>query len=278
MTLFLKIACGLETREQQDRDQMTPCHSRTTLWKLAAAATAMTLSACAVHARPGAQWPALPVPPHLEAFDVGSQLELHQMPLRIRGYITDRTVSQTAQWYREQVPGQWVQNKINAKTVLGQKQRDFFVTVEIEPLLTGASTPTTRVTTAVMLVNPGSGVSTAGDSTLERWASRLPVGTRIISHLVDHEASNSALHLVALNQQSLAYNVQHFQGEFLRLGYVQIPSFTDHDLKGRQVVQAANPEKMLFTAGNKEAILVLGSSSRGLTTIVLNLFVKKPSS
>jgi hypothetical protein len=247
-------------------------------WPLVIAALATTLATSVARAQAGLNWPVLPEPPYLEAFDIGSQMELHRMPVKIRGYVTNRTVTQTVNWYQTQMSGQWVLNKVGTKTILGHMERDFFITVELEPMLANASTPTTKVVTAVMLVDGSKNASQAQDPALERWASRLPTGSRILSHVVDHEATNSALHLVAVNRQSLAYNVRHFQSEFHRLGYAPNPTFTDQSSSGSSVADAVQPEKLLFTAGNKEAILVVGRNDKGQTTIVLNLFVRKAPS
>lgn len=232
--------------------------------------TGLAFSAAVTDANEPHKWPILPIPTHLETFEVGSQNRLNGIPVRIQGFVSDRSVSELNQWYRQKMGGQWVENRLGKKTVLGHRQGDFFVTVEIEPMLGSLYGSTTKVVTAIMdlqrpATQPARGLDAFGD-----WAKRLPVDSKVLSHLTDSSATQESLHLVALNGQSLAFNAQHFRRQFGQMGYQQDTLAASAVARPvRRGSEPAPPETLLFTAPNTEAVVVLGKDSMGRSTMVL---------
>lgn len=215
-------------------------------------------------------WPNLPTPAHLEAFEVGNQNTFNGIPVRIQGYVSDRSISELNQWYRQKMGGQWVENKLGKKTVLGQRQGDFFITVEMEAMLGSLSGSTTKVVTAIMDLrrpaNPTTGVQDAfGD-----WSSRLPVTSQVLSHLTDSSETHESLHLVAVNSQSMAFNAQHFRRQFSQLGYQQ-ETLTPASVRQKTPPDSltAPQEKLSFTAPKTDAVVLLGKDDTGRSTVVL---------
>jgi hypothetical protein len=235
-----------------------------------ALAASLVLSAAVAGAGQQRDWPNLPTPTHLESFEVGSQNKLNGIPVRIQGFVSDRSISELNQWYRQKMGGQWVENKLGKKTVLGQRQGDFFVTVELEAMLGGLSGSTTKVVTAIMDLRrpaqpPNRSLDAFGD-----WAKRLPVNSQLLSHLTDSNDTHESLHLVAANGHSLALNAQHFRRQFGQLGYQQdtltAPAVAQ---RTRRDIEPATQEKLAFTAPNTEAVVVLGKDDAGRSTVVL---------
>lgn len=217
-------------------------------------------------------WPNLPTPAHLESFEVGSQNNINGIPVRIQGFVSDRSISELNQWYRQKMGGQWVENKLGKKTVLGQRQGDFFVTVELEAMLGGLSGSTTKVVTAIMDLQRPATQPTRGLDAFGDWAKRLPVNSQVLSHLTDSSDTHESLHLVAVNGHSVALNAQHFRRQFGQLGYQQDTLTAPAGVqKTRRDTEPAPQEKLSFTAPNTEAVVVLGKDDTGRSTVVLIL-------
>ncbi len=235
-----------------------------------ALAASLAFSAAVAGAGQQRDWPELPTPAHLESFEVGSQNKLNGVPVRIQGFVSDRSINELNQWYRQKMGGQWVENKLGKKTVLGQRQGDFFVTVELEAMLGGLSGSTTKVVTAIMDLQRPTTQPTRGLDTFGDWGSRLPVTSQVLSHLTDRSDTHESLHLVAVNGQSLALNAQHFRRQFAQLGYQQdtlaVPAVGQPT---RRDSAPAPQEKLSFTAPNTEAVVVLGKDDTGRSTVVL---------
>lgn len=216
-------------------------------------------------------WPELPVPAHLESFAVGSHMKLDGVPVQIKGYVVDRSVVEMSQWYRQNAGGRWVQNRIGGKTVLGQRQEGHFITVELEPLAKGLSGPTTKVVTAIVEMNqsPDRAFRRERDA-FGNWASRLPPGSQMLSHLTDGSKTRESLHLVAVNARSMEYNARYFANEFRRLGYRQEADSKSVDAQRVGLgARAAAQRTLSFSAPDTEAVVVLGRDAKGRSTVVL---------
>jgi hypothetical protein len=221
-------------------------------------------------------WPRLPAPHHLEAFEVGERMKLGGVPVRIQGYVSDRSPSELNRWYRQALGGRWVENAIGARTVIGQLQGEFFITVEFEPMLGGLSGSTTKVVAAVMDLGPQTVRSAQPRDRLGNWAARLPLSSRLLSHLTDDTASHESLHLVAANDQSLAYNAQHFRREFRQLGFREEP--VDGSVPSRQKSTSSPitvPARLAFSGPGTDAVLILDRDHQGRSTLVLILNRRK---
>lgn len=234
---------------------------------ITAALTALSVGAAAQERA----WPVLPAPDHLDSFKVGSHMELDGLPVRIQGYVVDRSAAQLNQWYRERAGGRWVENMVGNKTVLGQRRGDHFITVELEPMLGNLSGSTTKVVTAIVdlgrptIAPPASGRDAFGD-----WAGRLPATSQVLSHLTDSDATHDSLHLVAVNGQSVAFNAQHFLHEFRRMGWrheAGAGAGVERTLWAEKSVAAQ--EKLAFAGPGAEAVVVLGRDPAGRSTVVL---------
>jgi hypothetical protein len=214
------------------------------------------------------EWPTLPAPKRLESFSVGDRTQMNGIPVRIQGYVSDRSIGDINQWYRQKMGGQWVENKLGKKTVLGQRLGDFFITVELEAMLGGMSGSTTKVVTAIMdLQRPTTQPTRALDS-FGDWATRLPVNSQVLSHLTDSSATHDSLHLVAVNDHSVALNAQHFRRQFGQLGYRQDTLAAPAVAQQTQRDSApASQEKLSFTGPNTEAVVVLGRDDVGRSTV-----------
>jgi hypothetical protein len=250
---------------------MTPSTSKKTGSLKTATVTGLLL--CAVVASAGQQrdWPTLPTPDRLESFGLGNQTLLNGIPVRIQGHVSDRSIRELNRWYREKAGGQWVENQVGNKTVLGQRRGDYFVTVELEAMLGSLSGSTTKVVTAIMDLRQPATQPRRGPDALGDWASRLPASSQLMSHMTDSSDTNESLHIVAVNGQSLAFNAQHFRREFLQMGY-RVEAGSDGKTAPdslRNTSSSGAQERLLFTAPNTDAVVVLGRDDKGRSTVVL---------
>jgi len=74
-----------------------------------------------------------------------------------------------------------------------------------------------------------------------------------------------------VNGQSLALNAQHFRREFLQMGY-RVEADSDGKTAQdslRDMNSSGAQERLLFTAPNTDAVVVLGRDDKGRSTVVL---------
>lgn len=218
--------------------------------------------------------PSLPAPPHIGTFDVGNQMRLQGVPVRIKGFVSGLSVPELSRWYRNELGGSWVENKVGSKTVLGQRQGTHFVTVELESLLGSPSGSTTKVVTAVMSLQPKAVRSGPMRDGVGNWASQLPLSSQVLGHLADSTDTHESVHLVAVNPHSLDFNVQHFRHVFQEKGFLEEPvSPVQVEVDRRRASWAASTvgsaERLAFRDAGTEALVILGRDRAGRSTLVL---------
>ncbi len=217
-------------------------------------------------------WPRLPSPRHLDSFEVGQRIKLNGVPLKIKGYLSDRPVSELNGWYRRTLGGQWVENRVGHKTVIGQRQGEYFVSVEFEPVLSGLSGSTTKVVVSIMDLNRQTMRPGQADDGLGGWAARLPLSSRVLSHMTDSTPTHESLHLVATNGHSAAYNAQHFRREFRHMGFHEDAAAVAADAQRAPASSTTGaPHRLSFSGPGTDAVLVLGRETNGQSTVVLIL-------
>ncbi len=206
-------------------------------------------------------WPMLPAPPAVEQFQVGNQMVLHGMPVRITGYIAQGNVQTLRDWYRGHVQGPLVENQVGRKLVLGQRQGAYFLTVELEAMVGTTSADYTKVLVATM--QTGQSVhENRLPALLRDWSSRLPPQTQLVSELSDRDPGKDALHLTAMNRYGVDYNEAHVTRELERQGL---------RLQARHEASNGTERSLLFSGKSQEAALVLMRLEDGRSSIVLNL-------
>lgn len=226
---------------------------------------ACTVANVAWAARGG--WPSVPAPDAVEHFRVGSEMTASGVPMRVDGYVVAQGMAEVRNWYREQLRGQLVENRVGQQLVLGQRQGDYFTTISMEPLPGAVSTDYTKVLVATLR----SGEGDAADAELRRlpaplqdWSRRLPVDTQVLSELRDREDGKRSLQLTAVNRQGSLVNESHLRRELEVLGF---------RLQARKEVDGGRQQGLFFESPQGEAALVLGRLDGGLSSIVLNIFM-----
>lgn len=233
-------------------------------------ALALFVLACAVAnmawaARGG--WPSVPAPNALAHFRLGKEMTASGVPMRVDGYVVARGVAELRNWYRGQLRGPLVENRIGNQLVLGQRQGGYFTTISMEPLPGAVSTDYTKVLVATLR----GGVGESWDADLRRlpaplrdWSRRLPVDTQVMSELRDREGGRQSLQLSAVNRHGALVNESHLRRELELLGF---------RLRARKETGGGRQQGLYFESPQGEAALVLGRVEGGLSSIVLNIFM-----
>ena len=216
-------------------------------------------------------WPSVPAPPAVGQFNVGKEMTLNGVPLRMDGYVIDQDLAQVREWYREHMPGRWVENRVGDKLVLGRRDGDYFTTIDMEPMLGTMSTDYTKVVVATVRGGTealearrswGADAEQGRAPTLQDWSRRLPMDTQVLSELRDRDAGKDSLLLTAVNRQGMALNEDRMRGELERMGFSL--QNAEHSEDGLQ-------RGLFFKAPGGEAVVVLGRVADGGSSIFLNV-------
>lgn len=216
-------------------------------------------------------WPRLPTPPAVGQFNVGKELTMNGVPVRMGGYVVDQDVAQVRNWYREHAPGQWVENRVGNKLVLGQREGDYFTTIDLEPMLGTVSTDYTRVVVATVRGgteapgapgNWGADAAQALPPALQDWQRRLPMDTQVLSELRDRDDGKDSLLLTAVNRQGMALNEERLRNELEQMGF---------RLQNADGSEDGSQRGLFFEGPGGEAVVVLGRVADGSSSIFLNV-------
>lgn len=216
-------------------------------------------------------WPQLPAPPAVGQFNVGQEMTMNGVPVRMGGYVMDQDLAQVRNWYREHMPGQWVENRVGKKLVLGRREGDYFTTIDIEPMLGTVSTDYTRVVVATVRGGteaPGAPGDWGADAVqalppaLQDWRRRLPMNTQVLSELRDRDDGKDSLLLTAVNRQGMALNEERLRNELEQMGF---------RLQNADDSEDGSQRGLFFEGQGGEAVVVLGRVADGTSSIFLNV-------
>jgi hypothetical protein len=208
-------------------------------------------------ARAAPPWPEVALPPGLQTVDVGRQMTVDGMPMRVRGFLSPEPADRLAALFRASLGSPLVESRHGAKTILGRAQGNNYLTVQIEPAGSGARG-------LIALTDVAGMIAGAADKRAERaqWQARLPAGMRIMRLLHAHDAGRASQHLVLESPQALAASRDALTTLLRQDGYTP----------GRIVASSAPPGEVLYFQGpGRDAMAVLTRNGDGATGIVLSI-------
>lgn len=211
--------------------------------------------ACAA-ARAGAPWPAVALPEDASRYDIGQQMTVNGMPLRMQGFLSPSKPDAVAAWLRRQGKP-LVQDRIGAKLVLGRVEGEFYVTVQLEEAGSG-----TRGLVAVSHLKAGYEQYAAAREAAERLLQRLPAGSRLVSQMNSSDAGRVARHVVLANDQPVALNRDRLVA-LMREDGLQLQ-------REARPVSGADGATLLFQGPAREANAIVSRGRDGVTTLVLH--------
>jgi hypothetical protein len=214
-------------------------------------------------------WPSVALPAGATAFEVGEQLSVNGMPMRLRGFVTRSAPLDTAAWFRNSLGQPVVENRLMGKLVLGRAQGDYYISVLIEALPGSHGTRGTVTVSDVKAAYERRADTRAVD---ERMLARLPYGSRLVSQMRSTDHGRVSAYVQAENGHSQQLNrdylVRQLETEGYRLEREGIP-----DLKRAPALpqRLADGRTLFFKGRNGEATAVIRAGARaGVTSIVIN--------
>jgi hypothetical protein len=211
-------------------------------------------------------WPQIALPKEASGFDIGGQVVVNGMPMRMRGFVSAARPEQLAGWFRQSLGKPLVEDKLAGKLVLGRLQDDFYLTVQLEPAGNG-----TRGLVAVTQLKAAYDNQADTQAGAERWLSRMPAGSRVISQMASKDGSRASRHIVIVNQTSEDLNRDRLTNLMREDGLTLEREVAVADQTVPRLPPGIVAGKTLFFKGpNKEAMAVIYRDDTGRTAIVLN--------
>jgi hypothetical protein len=279
---FRPIDCS--TREQIGktmRPSPTPFRALLTCIALVFAMTA--------HGAPHADWPAIVLPSSATSHDVGDQVSLAGMPLRMTVFTSPERPAALVEWFRASIGRPLVQDTVRGRTVLGRREGAFYLTLQLEAAGSG-----TRGLVAVSDIASFLHERRQTGEAEARWEAGLPQDTRIVSRMVSRDGDRQSDYVVAVNGHSEQVNVQALSTLLFEQGLVlerdvspgtTVPSGPRTESAARRATPLARSSPIPPVAGSgrtlfyrgrdKEGMAVIARDEQGNTSLVVSLTYPK---
>jgi hypothetical protein len=205
-------------------------------------------------------WPSIALPKEVETFWVAENVSLNGIPMRIQGFLAPTKPAQLAAWLRESLGQPLVENTLGNKLVLGRMQGENYTTIQLEAAGNGTRGLITTTDLKRAAANQAQTVAVN-----ERWLSRLPFGSKIMSQMTSEDGPKISTHMVISNTYSEAINRDYL----IRLMREDAYQFENMSMPGGKSKDAV-PKTLYFKAAAKEAMATMQRASDGTTVIVFN--------
>ncbi len=225
-----------------------------------------TFSGEAAGVRTVPSWPQIAIPEGMETFDMGEQVTMNGVPMRMLGFRSSATPAQAAGRFRESLGKPFVENEIGSNLVLGRARGEHYVTVQIVPAGTGVRGIIAITSLADAIANRD-----ATRATEERLLSSMPPASSLVSRTNSVDGKNSSEQLIFTNLHSLEINVTYVKKMLESSGFTLERETRPGD-RGLTYRGAASNERrpLFFKAKDGEAIAVIFQDSGGRTAVVLS--------
>lgn len=212
-------------------------------------------------------WPRVVLPKDLQTFNIGQQVTMNSLPMRLEGFISALKPDQLMDMFRQSLGKPVVESTMGTKRILGRVQGEYYVTVQIEPAGSGS-----RGVTAVTHLKASYDSQEKTKTARERWLSRLPSGTRLLSQMTSQDEGKSSAYLVFTNTQSENLNRDQLKTILLEDGMAFEREGSPGSAASTRLSEDLQNSKMLFFKGpGKEALATIYRGNNGQTTVVLNV-------
>lgn len=200
----------------------------------------------------GAGWPELPSPRNAKVEQIGEDVRLNGIPMRMQRVLSTGRPADTMRFYRAALGPRHSEERLPDGLLLAQGRGDYFLTVRIKVL-----GPTSTET--LISVSDARGAQGAANRPL---GFPIPAETQVLSDMESTDAGKTSRQLVLVNRHSIDANVAFITRTLRERGYH--PQFGD--------MQSQGPGRVLMFGGeDREARLVVvrkeGASNVVLTTV-----------
>jgi len=234
---------------------------------------ACTLIAAALWALPALSadaWPTVALPRDAEPFDVGQQMTVDGMPMRIDGFVSKAPLAETLSWFRRSLGQPLVENVLNGKRILGRAQGEHYLTVQLEAVDAGRGGGT-RGLVAVTHLKAAIESREHNEAAARQWLARLPSGSQLHNQIGARDGAKTSRYLVFSNRHDEALNIERLKSLMHDDGYtIERETGASREAALRLPQHVANGRTLYFRAPSKEAMAVVARNGQGRTTIVLN--------
>ena len=211
-------------------------------------------------------WPTIALPRDARSFNIGEQVTVNGLPMRMQGFVSARKPAQLAEWFRQRLGQPLVENTLAKQLILGRTEGEYYLTVQLESAGAG-----TRGVTAVTYLKAAYDNRAENQANAERWLSRLPAGSRLMSKMTSEDAGKISTYLLVTNTQSGNLNRDRLKNLMRDDGYVleqeAVPEGKDTaNLNARHT----NGKTLFFKGSGKEAMATIYRDSNGNTAMTLN--------
>lgn len=216
-------------------------------------------------------WPEVALPPDAVSYDIGEQINMDGIPLRMRGFDTSASPEQTAAWFRQHMARPVVENKVGAALVLGREQNGYYVTVQLSPAAAGGGT---RGVTSVADATTGMAQRDSYRAANERLLASLPSGTELVSAMTSIDERRNARFVMLINRYSEEVNRERVR-DLLRQEGMELEREARAADAGADVLATLPPGTtsgiaLFFKGKGREAIAVISRLPDSRASIVLN--------
>ena len=199
-----------------------------------------------------AGWPEVPSPRNAKVEQIGEQVRLNGVPMRMQRVLSDDKPKAVIQFYRAALDPKYIEQKLPDGILFAQGRGDYFVTVRVKVL--GPSFTETLVS-----VSDARGAENAANRPL---GFPIPAETQVLSDMESTDAGKVSRQLVLMNNHSIDANVVSITKALRERGYKPQSGDTQNLESGRV---------LMFGGANREARLVVvrkdGVSNVVLTTV-----------
>lgn len=217
-----------------------------------------------------ANWPSIALPNNVSAFNMGEQVTINGLPMRARGFVSSASPAQLADWFRQRLGKPLMENSLGAKQILGRAQGEYYLTVQLEPVGVGGRSGTRGI---VAVTNLKAAYEHRDDTQAmaERWLSRLPADSKLLSQMASEDGGKRSQHLVITNGQGEELNRDRLKYLLQEDGFIfEREAVAGEKTAAHLPAHLANGKTLYFKSPGKEAIAVISHNANGDTAIVLN--------
>lgn len=211
-------------------------------------------------------WPMIAIPKSIERFDMGGEMAINGLPLRMQGLLSAKSPSQVAALFRSSLGQPLVENTQGTKLVLGRSMGEFYATVQLEPAGSG-----TRGLLAFTRLSAAISERASRQEADQHALSRFPSGTRLLSRTNSTNGKQRDEYLVLNNAHSPEFNVECVKRTLGAEGYALERTVEPGRVENTALIQAVRGGTTLqFKRTNSEAVAIIYREASGHTAIVLN--------
>lgn len=223
----------------------------------------------------GSAWPHVNLPRDAQSFELGQQLDVNGMPMRIMGFVSQQSLTESRHWFENQLGSQQVKDTRGIQTILGTAHGDHYITVQLEPVDAWQPDSGTRGLITIMDRRESLRLRQHTARIHQQWLQRLPSGTQLLQHMSANDHGRVSQYLVATNNAPEQLNAEQLTRSLQELGY-QLEREVFANGNGSQILPPplSGGRTLLFRGPAREAMALIATDPQGRSSIVLNTVVQ----